>query len=154
MNVGTITLDTGHADRSWGRAAAAAHYDDTGTAVADVVCGEDEFGIWVNGALRPDVDEVSARKLRGAALSGDWRNVNGNLELVALLAVNVPGFPIPRVRAELTASAAGLEVTALVAAGVQMGTDGLSAEQLREWDTIRGIANDEWAKLQDLALGE
>lgn len=154
VNVGTITLDTGHAAQSLGRAAAAAHYDDTGTAVADVVCGEDEFGIWVAGALRPDADVVAVRKLRGAALSGDWRNVNGNLELVALLAVNVPGFPIPRPRAELTASAAGLEVTALVAAGVHQGLEGLTAVQRQQWDALRVVANDEWAKLQLVALGD
>src|SRR5699024_6608649 len=27
-------------------------------------------------------------------LSGDWRTIGGNLELVAALAVNTPGFPI------------------------------------------------------------
>ena len=35
-------------------------------------------------------------ELRASALSGDWRYVNGNLELVAALAVNNPGFPIYR----------------------------------------------------------
>jgi hypothetical protein len=118
---GTITLETGHADRSLGRGDATAHYDNTGLAVADVNVGEDEFGIWVAGALRSDVDAEKARELRGAVLSGDWRSVNGNLELVALLAVNVPGFPVPRARALVASSDEGAEVLALVAAGITVG---------------------------------
>jgi len=97
---GQITMDTGHAAHDDPRAQAAAHYDHTGTCVADVTVGEDEFGVWVSGALRPDADPFTARRLMASSLSGDWRNVNGNLELVALLAVNVPGFPTARVRME------------------------------------------------------
>lgn len=108
--VGTVTLDTGHANERLRRADATAHYDHTGTAAADVRVGEDEFGIWVSGALRPDMDAERVRDLRAATLSGDWRNVDGNLELVALLAVNVPGFPVPRTPSGM--------VAALVAAGV------------------------------------
>lgn len=118
---GKITLDTGHADRSLGRVQAAAHYDHTGTVVAHVVCGEDEHGGWVTGALHSECDADKARLLRGAVLSGDWRNVNGNLELVALLAVNVPGFPVPRVKALVAAGEDGAEVMTLVAAGVHAG---------------------------------
>src|SRR5690606_13420397 len=45
---------------------------------------------------------------------GDWRRVGGGFEMVAALAVNVPGFPIPR-----TAVAASAEKeSALVAAGI------------------------------------
>lgn len=112
---GQITLDTGHAPLAAGSRAAAAHYDDTGTAVADVAVGEDAFGIWVAGALRPDVDELRLRRLRASALSGDWRAIGGNLELVGLLCVNVPGFGIPRTKA-LVASGEGQR--SLVAAGV------------------------------------
>jgi hypothetical protein len=52
--------------------------------------------------------------LRAASLSGDWRRINGNLELVAALAVNVPGFPIPRTQAAMAAAGQ----LALVASGV------------------------------------
>jgi hypothetical protein len=52
--------------------------------------------------------------LRAASLSGDWRRIDGSLELVAALAVNVPGFPIPRTQASMAASAQ----TALVASGI------------------------------------
>jgi len=118
---GTVTLDTGHADRHLGQQDATRHYDDTGTAVADVVVGEDEYGIWFSGALDPDVDAAKARRLRGSVLSGDWRRIEGNLELVALLAVNVPGFPVPRPRALVAAGEEGAEVLSLTAAGIHDG---------------------------------
>lgn len=94
--VGQITMNTGHASTAAGPAATLAHYDNTGNAVADVTVGEDKFGIWVAGALRSTVTEDQKRVLRASPLSGDWRRVGGNLELVALLSVNVPGFSVPR----------------------------------------------------------
>src|SRR5205085_943051 len=51
--------------------------------------------------------------LRASAPSGDWRRIGGNLELVGLLAVNVPGFPVPRPQ---VLTAAGGQQLALVAA--------------------------------------
>lgn len=112
--VGQITMGTGHADIRAGHNAAVAHYDHTGMVVADVAAGEDEFGIWVAGGLRPDLDDEEIAGLAAAALSGDWRSISGHLELVAALCVNVPGFPIPRV----ALAASGFDQTALVAAGV------------------------------------
>lgn len=133
LAVGTLTMGTGHADvTTGGPTAAVAHYDDTGTQVAHVRVGEDEHGVWMAGAVVPDLAEEDARRLRAAAPSGDWRRIAGNLELVAVLAVNTPGFPTPR--AALAASAAGDEqvVEALVAAGsrslVEMATEPWRAE--------------------------
>lgn len=94
VRVGKITLGTGHADKSYGVIPAVEHYDDTGTCVAVVNAGEDSFGVWVAGALVDGVSEVQAAELRRSPLSGDWRRVDGNLELVAALAVNSPGFPV------------------------------------------------------------
>lgn len=94
--VGVITLDTLHARGDLGARATMAHYEDTGSGVADVSAGEDEYGIWVAGSLRPGVTADQVRVLRASPLSGDWRRIGGNLELVAALAVNVPGFPVPR----------------------------------------------------------
>lgn len=112
---GHLTLGGGHAPVSGGLGvnAVRAHYDDTGTVVADVRAGEDEFGIWVAGAMRPDVSASQLRAFRAAPLSGDWRRYGQALELIAALAVNVPGFPVPRVQA---VRASGRPV-ALVAAG-------------------------------------
>jgi hypothetical protein len=131
--VGTITLDTGHAPLTASRAATAAHYDNTGTRVADVVVGEDAFGIWVSGALAPDVPEEKIQALKAAALSGDWRSVNGQMELIGLLAVNVPGFPVPRAQMALAASAEGEDVPlSLVAAGVYCGCEDDELELLAQ----------------------
>jgi hypothetical protein len=54
---------------------------------------------------------MQIRALRASAPSGDWRPINGSLELVAVCQVNVPGFPIAR------ALVASGKVMALVAAG-------------------------------------
>lgn len=97
--VGHLTMETGHAGPNMSAAAAMAHYDNTGVVAADVAAGEDEFGIWVNGALRPDLSDTEIRALRSAPMSGDWRRIGGNLELMAVLAVNLPGFPVLRTKA-------------------------------------------------------
>jgi hypothetical protein len=113
VNVGQITLSGGHAPLEASVADAVAHYDNTNSAVMDVAVGEDKIGVWVAGALRPDIDEVKLRAIRASSVSGDWRPINGGLELVAVCAVNVPGFPIPRARV------AGGQPVALVAAGTE-----------------------------------
>lgn len=107
--VGTITLSTNHAARRIGAREAAAHYDHTGLAAAYVNVGEDEYGIWVSGVLKPGISDELATELCGASLSGDWRTLGGNLELVGILGVNVPGFPVAH-------TIDGVQ-TALVAAG-------------------------------------
>lgn len=94
LRVGKITIGTGHADERFGVVPAREHYDNTGACVAVVNAGEDNFGVWVAGALVDGVSEVQAAELRRSPLSGDWRRVNGNLELVGALAVNYPGFPV------------------------------------------------------------
>ncbi len=118
---GQITLGTGHPSTGRGVSAEAAarHYDDTGTAAADVVCMDGKIGPWLCGAARPSADAERVRELRGAKISGDWRKINGTLELVAALAVNTPGFPIPRRRALVAAlDTAEPELLALVAGGI------------------------------------
>jgi len=109
--VGQLTLAGGHASLEASAQEAVRHYDDTASAIADVHAGEDAFGIWVAGALRPGTSPEQIRALRASAPSGDWRPIKGQLELVAVCQVNVPGFPIARAR---VASGA---VMALVAAG-------------------------------------
>ena len=113
--VGTITLGTGHAStRGLTASKAVEHYDNTGTAVAFVASGEDEHGIWISGAIRPGTPEQRVTELRAAALSGDWRRIGGQLRLVAFLAVNHPGFPVPRLSTFVSKS----QQLSLVASGV------------------------------------
>lgn len=114
ISVGQITVGTSHAPLGLGSHAATEHYDHTGHAVADVSIGNDGHGIWVAGAIRPDVDSSLVHALRASGqVSGDWRRIGGKLRLVGLLAVNVPGFPVPRMRARVASGAQH----ALVAAG-------------------------------------
>ncbi len=94
VKVGKITKGTGHASIRLGWIPAADHYDNTGTVVAAVAVHEDMFGGQLAGAIVPNASEVDVAELRRSPISGDWRRINGNLELVAALAVNTPGFPI------------------------------------------------------------
>lgn len=114
LAVGHLTLGTGHAAPDKTVRGTMAHYDNTGLAVADVRAGEDHYGIWVAGAVRPHISPEDIRTLRSSPLSGDWRRVQGNLELVAALAVNVPGFPVPRTKG----ATKNKSMYSLVAAGV------------------------------------
>ena len=115
LPTGTLTMDTGHAALSLNASSAAAHYDNTGTSFAQVRCGEDGIGIWFAGVIEPKITDEQVFSIRGAKISGDWRNVAGQgLDAIAMLAVNTPGFPI--VHAALAASAG--ERQALVAAGI------------------------------------
>ncbi|WP_280246742.1 2'-5' RNA ligase family protein [Nocardia abscessus] len=120
--VGKITISRdrdrgGHAGLHLGLRAAAEHYDNSCTAVAVVRCRDGAVGPWLSGRILPGVDEDRIEELRRSGISGDWRGVRRNsdaLELIAVLAVNSPGFPIvARTRA---LAAAG--VRSLIAAGM------------------------------------
>lgn len=130
VDTGALTWGIPHAELTASLLAAQAHYADSRHGWADVAVGEDEHGIWISGALRPGVSEDDVRVLRALALSGDWRHDRrtGGLEMVAALAVNVPGFPIPRAVVASGRSisqpttragvGAGQQQTALVASGI------------------------------------
>ena len=109
---GPITIAANHAPLRASWLGAKDHYENTALAVADVTCGEDVHGIWVAGMVRPGTPDEQVHALRASCPSGDWRPIGGALELVAVLSVNMPGFPA------LAASYHGAELTALVASGV------------------------------------
>jgi hypothetical protein len=121
--VGQITVATGHAPLNMRASKAAEHYDNTGSVVADVVVGNDEVGIWVAGAIRPHAEAARVHDLRASGrVSGDWRRIGGELRMVGLLGVNVPGFAL-RTRARV---ASGVP-QALVAAGLMtIGNGGMT----------------------------
>lgn len=110
--------------RDW--QAAQAHYDDPRSATAYVRFGEDEHGIWFAGALRPGVDREQVAMFRSHRLSGDWRRIDGHMELIAGCAVNVPGF----VRSVAVAASAegGEEALAAVVAGSYRRPEAAAAE--------------------------
>jgi hypothetical protein len=112
--VGRLTAGTGHARIEFGAQPAVQHYDDNGWGAAYVHATEDEFGIVYSGAVAPTADDNQMTQLRAGAVSGDWRTINNGLEMVGLLAVNMPGFPVPRASAGMVAGAQ----MSLVAAGM------------------------------------
>jgi len=101
VRTGPLVMWTGHAGTMASALAATKHYDDTGTAVADIVVGEDAIGIWFSGRIRDTATAEDVQVLRASSVSGDWRDPMRRgtpNEMVGLLAVNVPGFPIPAVK--------------------------------------------------------
>lgn len=110
LRVGKLTVHAGHAKPTVGLRSATAHYDNSALAAAAVRAYEDPWGIAVAGMVIPGTPDEVVEELRLSPLSGDWRAYNGNLELIAALGVNVPGFPIVGERE-------GQQVS-LVAAGV------------------------------------
>jgi hypothetical protein len=85
-----------HAPLSMSRVQAGKHYDDNTHVGAYIRAHDGRHGIWVSGALAPGLSAEDVQQLRANPPSGDWRVVNGNLELIAALAVPVPGYPIRR----------------------------------------------------------
>lgn len=121
--VGQITLNADHAptSRTVGWMQARDHYANTGLVVADVTCGEDEYGIWIAGMIRDGVaPDVLHAFYASQKVSGDWRPVGKGLELVGILTVNTPGYPYRRLAAHIEDG----RVTALVAsASLTVGED-------------------------------
>lgn len=113
--VGALVMGTDHASTSASTsvAAAMAHYANNGKCAAYVRAGDDEYGVWVAGVLDPGLTDVDQVRVRAMTLSGDWRTVDGRVSFIAALAVNVPGFAVPR----KTTGDQG-QLVALVAAGV------------------------------------
>lgn len=98
LPVGTLVAGPRHADPQLAFQAAQMHYDDVQARVAKVVVGEDEFGIWVAGWMLPDAKPEAVEIFKSSPVSGDWRWIGGQLELIAVCSVNTPGYPIPRAR--------------------------------------------------------
>lgn len=92
---GPIFIDTVHPNLAAQASDAQAFYAHTGSAVADVHLYNGEHGIVAAGVLRRDVDELTRCRMEGSDVSPDWRPVNGQYRMIAILAVNASGFPVP-----------------------------------------------------------
>lgn len=117
VSVGRIVVDDtgGHAPLGATMQAAQKHYDKPAKVGAFVRASEGKHGIWLSGAVRADAPAALIRDLMANPPSGDWREINGNLELIAACSVPVPGFPVPRAEYAMVASAGSEEhVTALI----------------------------------------
>jgi 8-oxo-dGTP pyrophosphatase MutT (NUDIX family) len=111
---GCLTIGGGHAPGNLRLREAARHYDDATSVFADVTCMDGDMGIWVCGWVRPGTPEEMVVAARASKLSGDWRKAGSNWEMIAALAVNAPGYQIPRVAAGIVDG----EQISLVAANV------------------------------------
>jgi hypothetical protein len=126
---GPIYMDTVHPDLKKKASDAQAFYAHTGCAVADVALYENEWGIVACGALRSSITAEQAQNLRRSDVSPDWRQIDGKLQIVGLLGVNVSGFIVEGLVASggapaVNTGAKGIydsvsgEVRSLVAAGM------------------------------------
>jgi len=112
ISVGKVVYDGSHAALTSDLVSATRHYDQTGKVAAFVRARDGKHGIFLSGAVRSDLSPEGLRDLRANPPSGDWRSLRGRLEMIAALAVPVPGYQTPQVA--LTASG---EVTTLVLPG-------------------------------------
>lgn len=137
---GPITMQCGHASTSpHFRAdpnAAMQHYDNSCSVVATARIGENAHGVWIAGALLPDVDRASVARVMACQLSGDWqdhRESPGMREFVAALLVPVPGFPVgdsdPSLRMNEGLLVASASPVNWVAAGALPGDESDSEEE-------------------------
>jgi hypothetical protein len=140
--VGCLTFG-GHASAQSRLAAASDYYDKPDAVRAFVNVGEDEFGIWFAGIVPDEVTEADMRKMRAiGAVSGDWREIRGNLELIGVPVVNSPGFPI-----RALAASAGKQVS-LIGAGA------LKPEPVQTFSVNVGLDADLVAGIARTAVAE
>lgn len=131
----------GHASLIHGRQGAMEHYDKTGCVGAFVRAHDGRHGIWLSGAVRSDAPAERIRDLRANPPSGDWRDY----ELVAVLSVPVPGFPIPRFgEARLVASAAEDEEPAVAALIATAHTEPIRGDDVMDGDDVVGFTVEGW----------
>lgn len=138
VDVGRIVVgESGHAGVSQSLRDATQFYDRTGMVSAFVRAVDGKYGIWLSGAVRSDCPAERVRDMMANPPSGDWRNHNGWLELIAALSVPVPGFPVPRYEYAMVASAEDVEIASLVATGYfETDTPTLSRSEIRRREML------------------
>jgi hypothetical protein len=93
---GPLVIGGNHADVTLGMNEAVDHYANTCAAWADGCVGEDEYGVWFSGQVRPGTKPETVYAGRASGVSGDWRWVGAGHELISVLSVNTPAYPTPR----------------------------------------------------------
>ena len=97
LAAGNITMACGHAPpRRPNERVGPDHYDNSCSVAARIRIGEDDHGVWVAGALLPDVDADQVSRMLACELSGDWephRTRPGWHKFVAAHLVPVGGLP-------------------------------------------------------------
>lgn len=121
---GPLVVGTEHARLTLDAHGARDHYAHTGLAWGDVNVIEGIHGPWARGSIRSTVTPELLRVLRASTLSGDWRVDVDDLDLIGVLVVNTPGFPILR---QALAAAALPEVWPVAMAAARMTPAGVVA---------------------------
>jgi hypothetical protein len=130
ISVGKVVYDGSHAALTSDLVSATKHYDQTGKVAAFVRARDGKHGIYLSGAVRSDLSPEGLRDLRANPPSGDWRSLRGRLEMIAALAVPVPGYQTPQFA--LTASG---EVATLVLPGFCEECEGEEAVKMEKGKT-------------------
>lgn len=98
--VGCMVINTDHAPTDpWTTAAMAAdHYANTGFLAAYGRAGKDQWGDWFAGVLAPGLTPEQFVTTKAMSLSGDWREIDGEVQLICALGCNIEALhtPIPR----------------------------------------------------------
>lgn len=149
LPVGTLVAGPRHADPQLAFQAAQQHYDDPAAAVAKVVAGEDEHGIWVAGWMLPGATEVAKEVFRTSPVSGDWRRVGGSLELIGVCSVNTPGFPVPRARVAFSLDQQRTLIASAGTVPVSGEWEDATAPDASFVRTVDGAARAKWAWAQN-----
>ncbi|MGW7504409.1 NUDIX domain-containing protein [Streptomyces albidoflavus] len=125
VDVGVLAMDTDHAKAWADSTSAVSHYESTGSIIGPIRCGEDAYGIWMAGAVLPDISPDARLRLSLATFSGDWRNEGRGLDLKAALAVPAghEGFYTPK------SGASDRQEYALVASGAVTAEHITTAQQ-------------------------
>lgn len=112
LAVAPFVWDCNHADLSTPTDEVLDHYAHTAAVFGFGRVVQGTLGPWACGVLRPDLtaEQLTALSAIGQ-LSGDWRPVNGRLDLYAVQAVGRPGFPIERPLAASACSCDGGAIT-------------------------------------------
>lgn len=97
LPAGNITMACGHAPTLRRDARVGPeYYDNSCSVAARIRVGENGHGVWVAGALLPDVDATQVQRMLACELSGDWephRDRPGWQRLVAAHLVPTGGLP-------------------------------------------------------------
>jgi hypothetical protein len=141
LSVGKIVQGEGHPDTGTGARIARAFYDRTSKTTAFVRAGDDKFGIQLAGVVAPGATPEDVTMLLASPPSGDWKDG----EMIAVLAVNVPGHVVPR------ATLVEGQPVNMVAAGRFWGADDdtIEGEQALLELTFAQLDDELWARDAD-----
>ena len=142
VTAGPMTMGCGHAPTTGYRSLddRIDHYENSCSITGKLAIGHNKWGVWVAGALEPDISPGQLSRLFVSRLSGDWQphqEKQGWREMIAALVVPNPGYTA----ASIDVASAGPDGEAL--ASVTTTEDGIlvaSAVPITRYVPERSIA--------------